>query len=81
VVQALSSVAGTSSLNPSYDDYDPEVLEVPGASLRSSMTFPKRILPGDQPLDILAVVSHPPVDLPVMTKLLPSLRPAPLGLA
>ncbi|PPQ96704.1 hypothetical protein CVT26_010256 [Gymnopilus dilepis] len=55
-------------------DRDPEVLagyqSVTGV-LNELKNTPYTIY-GDEPLDVLAVVSHPPGEVPVMTKLLPS---------
>ena len=55
-------------------DRDPEVLS--GAQsvtqVLNDLTKTPYTIYGDEPLDVLAVVSHPPGEVPVMTRLLPS---------
>ncbi|KAF7304348.1 Acetylglutamate kinase ARG6 [Mycena chlorophos] len=55
-------------------DRDPEVLNgfASVAGVLSEMKDTPYTIYGDEPLDVVAVVSHPPGETPVLTKLLPS---------
>ncbi|KAF7296146.1 Acetylglutamate kinase ARG6 [Mycena kentingensis (nom. inval.)] len=55
-------------------DRDPEVLDgfASVAGVLTDMKSTPYTIYGDEPLDVVAVVSHPPDETPVLTKLLPS---------
>ncbi|KAJ6511244.1 hypothetical protein DFH09DRAFT_822786, partial [Mycena vulgaris] len=65
---------GTDRFRQVIHDRDPEVLSgfQSVAGVLADMKNTPHTIYGDEPLDVVALVSHPPGEVPVLTKLLPS---------